>query len=146
MSDNYGQIDLVNRQMPLAFFFMNVANFFFILAFFFFNWTNIKFCVSSDIALFHRIKIHSSWRFLMEIGNFFSFFNYWTIASPQYKKLVIGLLLLALFNSSDVFLLLKTKEITGDDRLTIGAYILYNVVFAIGAYPLGGIRTLLPWF
>jgi MFS family permease len=70
-------------------------------------------------------------------GNFFSFFKYWKIASPQYKKLVIGLLLLALFNSSDIFLLLKTKEITGDDRLTIGAYILYNLVFAIAAYPLG---------
>ncbi|HZH63520.1 MAG TPA: MFS transporter, partial [Flavisolibacter sp.] len=59
-------------------------------------------------------------------GTFFSFFNYWKIASPQYKKLVIGLLLLALFNSSDIFLLLKIKEATGDDRLAIGAYILYN--------------------
>lgn len=72
-------------------------------------------------------------------GNFFSFFKYWKIASPQYKKLVIGLLLLALFNSSDIFLLLKTKEITGDDRLTIGAYILYNLIFAIAAYPLGAL-------
>lgn len=70
-------------------------------------------------------------------GNFFSFFNYWKIASPQYKKLVIGLLLFALFNSSDLFLLLKTSEITGDDRLTIGAYILYNFVFALASYPLG---------
>jgi MFS family permease len=70
-------------------------------------------------------------------GTFFSFFNYWKIASPQYKKLVIGLLLLALFNSSDIFLLLKIKEATGDDRLAIGAYILYNAVFAIAAYPLG---------
>lgn len=72
-------------------------------------------------------------------GNFFSFFNYWKIASPQYKKLVIGLLVFALFNSSDIFLLLKTKEVTGDDRLAIGAYILYNLVFAIAAYPLGAL-------
>jgi MFS family permease len=72
-------------------------------------------------------------------GNFFSFFNYWNIASPSYKKLVIGLLLFALFNSADVFLLLKTKEVTGDDRLTIGAYILYNIVFALAAYPLGAL-------
>lgn len=70
-------------------------------------------------------------------GTFFSFFTYWNIASSQYKKLVIGLLLLALFNSSDIFLLLKIKEVTGDDRLAIGAYILYNMVFAIAAYPLG---------
>lgn len=72
-------------------------------------------------------------------GNFFSFFKYWKIASPQYKKLVIGLLLLALFNSSDIFLLLKTKEVTGDDRLAIGAYIFYNLVFALAAYPLGAL-------
>ena len=72
-------------------------------------------------------------------GNFFSFFNYWNIASQSYKKLVIGLLLFALFNSADVFLLLKTKEVTGDDRLTIGAYILYNIVFALTAYPLGAL-------
>ncbi len=70
-------------------------------------------------------------------GTFFSFFNYWKIASPEYKKLVTGLLFLALVNSSDVFLLLKTKEITGSDQLTIGAYILYNVVFALASYPLG---------
>lgn len=70
-------------------------------------------------------------------GNFFSFFWYWNISSTSYKKLVIGLLLFALFNSADVFLLLKTKEVTGDDRLTIGAYILYNIVFALAAYPLG---------
>lgn len=72
-------------------------------------------------------------------GGFFSFFRYWNIASPQYKKLVVGLLLFALFNSADIFLLLKTKEVTGDDRLTIGAYILYNVVFALASYPLGAL-------
>lgn len=72
-------------------------------------------------------------------GSFFSFFRYWNIAPPQYKKLVIGLLLFALFNSADIFLLLKTREVTGDDRLTIGAYILYNLVFALAAYPLGAL-------
>ncbi len=70
-------------------------------------------------------------------GHFFSFFNYWKIASPEYKRLVVGLLFFSLFNSSDLFLILKTKEVTGDDRLTIGAYILYNLVFALAAYPLG---------
>ncbi len=72
-------------------------------------------------------------------GNFFSFFKYWKIATPQYKKIVTGLLFLALFNSADVFLLLKTKEVTGSDTITIGAYILYNLVFALAAYPLGGL-------
>lgn len=70
-------------------------------------------------------------------GNFFSFFRYWSVASPDYRRLVTGLLFLALFNSSDLFLLLKTKEVTGSDQLTIGAYILYNVVFALASYPVG---------
>jgi len=72
-------------------------------------------------------------------GNFFSFFKYWNIASKDYKRLVIGLLFFALFNSSDLFLILKTKQLTGSDQLTIGAYILYNVVFALASYPLGAL-------
>jgi MFS family permease len=72
-------------------------------------------------------------------GNFFSFFKYWKIASTDYKRLVIGLLFLALFNSSDLFLILKTRQVTGSDQVTIGAYILYNVVFALASYPLGAI-------
>ena len=85
----------------------------------------------------------------LEKGNFFSFFKYWTVAEPEYKRLITGLLLFALFNSSDVFLLLKTKEAMGDrsvsilgteftsDTITIAAYVFYNLIFAIGCYPLG---------
>ena len=85
----------------------------------------------------------------LEKGNFFSFFKYWTVAEPEYKRLITGLLLFALFNSSDVFLLLKTKEAIGDrsvsilgteftsDTITIAAYVFYNLIFAIGCYPLG---------
>jgi MFS family permease len=70
-------------------------------------------------------------------GNFFSFLSYWKIASPQYRGLVTGLLLFALFNSSDVFLLLRTREITGSDETTIMAYVFYNLVFALASYPMG---------
>jgi MFS family permease len=70
-------------------------------------------------------------------GNFFSFFKYWKIAGTDFKRVVPGLLLFALFNSSDIFLLLKTKEITGDDTITIAAYVFYNLVYALASYPLG---------
>lgn len=70
-------------------------------------------------------------------GNFFSFFRYWKIAGADFKKVVPGLLLFALFNSSDIFLLLKTKELTGDDTITIAAYVFYNFVYALASYPLG---------
>ena len=73
----------------------------------------------------------------LEKGNFFSFLKYWKVASVEYKKLVVGLLLFALFNSSDVFLLLITKEVTGSDTTTIAAYIFYNLVYAAASFPLG---------
>jgi MFS family permease len=70
-------------------------------------------------------------------GNFFSYFSYWKIATPEYKRLAGGLVVFAIANSSDVFLLLKTKEITGSDTSTIGAYIFYNLVYALSSYPAG---------
>jgi MFS family permease len=72
-------------------------------------------------------------------GNFFSFFNYWKIATPEYKKLIVGLLVFALFNSSDIFLLLITKEVTGSDTITIAAYVFYNLVYAAASYPFGSL-------
>jgi MFS family permease len=67
----------------------------------------------------------------------FSFLKYWKNSPPQYKKLVLGLLLFALFNSSDVFLLLKMKESGLTDTAVIAVYIFYNLVYAILAYPIG---------
>jgi len=72
-------------------------------------------------------------------GSFLSFFKYWKIATPEYKNLISGLLLFALFNSSDIFLLLKTKAVTGNDTLTIAAYVFYNFVYAASSYPLGAL-------
>jgi MFS family permease len=82
-------------------------------------------------------------------GGFFSFFKYWKVATPEFRKVVPGLLLFALFNSSDVFLLLITKETIGGqtlsvfggtfnaDTITIAAYIFYNLVYAAASYPMG---------
>ena len=67
----------------------------------------------------------------------FAFITYWKSSPAQYKKLVIGLLLFALFNSSDVFLLLKMKESGLSDTAVIGVYIFYNLIYALLAYPVG---------
>lgn len=64
-------------------------------------------------------------------------FSYWKHAPVKYRKLVIGLLLFALFNSSDVFLLLKMKEAGLSDAVLIGVYIFYNLVYALFAFPVG---------
>ena len=73
----------------------------------------------------------------LQTTNFFAFAGYWKNSPAPYKKLVTGLLLFALFNSSDVFLLLKMKESGLTDTSVIGIYIFYNLVFALLAYPIG---------
>ncbi|MBP6532185.1 MAG: MFS transporter [Bacteroidia bacterium] len=78
----------------------------------------------------------------------FSFFRYWKDSSSQYRKLVIGLLVFALVNSSDVFLLLKAKQSGISDTIVIGVYIFYNLIYALSAFPIGivadkvGLRTI----
>ncbi|MDX2046272.1 MAG: MFS transporter [Chitinophagaceae bacterium] len=64
-------------------------------------------------------------------------FLYWKRSPVAYRKLLTGLLLFALFNSSDMLLLLKIKEAGYDDKTVIGIYVFYNLVFALFAYPLG---------
>jgi MFS family permease len=46
-------------------------------------------------------------------------------------------LIFTLFNSSDIFLLLRAKEAGLDDQFIIGAYIFYNLIYAIFAFPVG---------
>ncbi len=65
------------------------------------------------------------------------FITYWKASPAIYRKLVAGLLLFTLFNSSDVFLLLKIKEAGFNDTTVIGIYIFYNLVYALFSYPLG---------
>ncbi len=69
--------------------------------------------------------------------SFFSFLSYWKSSPTEYKNLLIGLLAFALFNSSDVFLLLKAKQAGINDTLIIGVYIFYNLVYALFAFPVG---------
>lgn len=68
---------------------------------------------------------------------FFSFLHYWKESPAAYKKLVAGLLVFTLFNSSDVFLLLKVKETGLGDTAVIGVYIFYNFMYALFAFPVG---------
>jgi MFS family permease len=89
------------------------------------------------VALIFLLKEKRTPSSTLPKGSIFSFFKYWKVATPEYKKLVMGLLLFALFNSSDLFLLLKTKEVTGSDTTTILAYMFYNLVYAMAAYPMG---------
>lgn len=70
---------------------------------------------------------------------FFAFLKYWKVSPTIYKRVVIGLLAFTLFNSSDVFLLLKVKQAGLSDVLVIGIYIFYNLIYAIFSLPIGAL-------
>ncbi len=67
----------------------------------------------------------------------FSFLSYWKQSPTAYRKVVFGLLIFTLFNSSDVFLLLQAKQSGLDDTMVIGVYIFYNLIYALLAFPIG---------
>ena len=71
--------------------------------------------------------------------SFLSFTQYWKESPSEYRKIVMGLLLFAVVNSSDVFLLLKAKEAGFSDTMVIGLYIFYNLIYTIFAFPLGSL-------
>lgn len=70
---------------------------------------------------------------------FFSFLKYWKVSPPMYRKVVVGLLVFALFNSSDMLLLLKLKQSGLADTHVIGLYIFYNLIYALSSFPLGAL-------
>lgn len=65
------------------------------------------------------------------------FLGYYKRSNPHFKKHFMLFLLFTLFNSSDVFLLLKVKETGVEDGLLLLLYIIYNAVYALAAWPAG---------
>ena len=68
---------------------------------------------------------------------FYSFLKYWKRSPSEYRKVVVGLLAFALFNSSDIFLLLQAKQSGLEDTMVLGVYIFYNLIYALFAFPMG---------
>jgi MFS family permease len=89
--------------------------------------------VSVILTLFLKDKHISNHPELIKVSQWEFFRN----SSPEYKKLVIGLLGFTLLNSSDFFLLLKLKENGMTDTNLILIYILYNFVYAVFSFPMG---------
>ncbi|GAB4150206.1 MAG: MFS transporter [Ignavibacteriales bacterium] len=58
-------------------------------------------------------------------------------APKEYKILLVLFTLFSFVNSSDVFLILKSKEITFSDTTAILGYVFYNLIYAIVSYPIG---------
>ncbi len=62
---------------------------------------------------------------------------FWQHAAHDYKLLLIFFTVFSLVNSSDVFLILKSKQISGSDTLAILGYVFYNLVYSFLSYPIG---------
>jgi MFS family permease len=60
-------------------------------------------------------------------------------ASPAFRWLLAGSLLFAAGNSSDMFILLKAKDLGMSTAAVILLYVLYNVTYAAASLPLGGL-------
>lgn len=90
-----------------------------------------------SVALLFILKEKKTLPDVSKKPGFFGFLSYLKQADQSYKKLLGGLLLFALFNSSDVLLLLKMKAAGLDDTVVIGIYIFYNLVYAIFSFPAG---------
>lgn len=63
--------------------------------------------------------------------------NFWQNSKREYKTLLFVMILFSLVNSSDVFLILKSKEIAKSDTIAILGYVFYNLVYALFSYPIG---------
>lgn len=68
-----------------------------------------------------------------------NYLEFWKSAPEQYKKVLILISVFSLVNSSDVFLILKSQNITKSSSLAIFGYVFYNVIYAAASYPLGGL-------
>lgn len=65
------------------------------------------------------------------------FAGFWRQAPSQYKTFLIIFTLFSFVNSSDVFLILRSKQILRSDTFAILSYVLYNIVYAFSSYPIG---------
>jgi MFS family permease len=77
-----------------------------------------------------KIEIAHRSRKLFPIG-------FWKEAPKDYKILTILFTLFSLVNSSDVFLILRSKDISHSISAAILVYVFYNLVYASASYPAG---------
>lgn len=68
-----------------------------------------------------------------------NYLQFWKSAPNEYKQVLVLITAFSLVNSSDVFLILKSQNITQSSSLAIFGYVFYNIIYAIFSYPLGGL-------
>ena len=64
-------------------------------------------------------------------------FSFWKESPHNYKVLTIIFTMFSLVNSSDVFLILRSKDISHSTITAILVYVFYNLIYALVSYPAG---------
>jgi MFS family permease len=90
--------------------------------------------VAVSFTLFVKDKNHSA-----KVKSNKNYLEFWRSAPKEYKKILLLITTFSLVNSSDVFLILKSKDISHSSSLAIFGYVFYNLIYAAASYPLGGI-------
>jgi MFS family permease len=62
---------------------------------------------------------------------------FWYEVSAEYKYILIMITIFSFVNSSDVFLILKSRYISDSNTIAILGYVFFNIIYAIFSYPLG---------
>jgi MFS family permease len=68
-----------------------------------------------------------------------NYLEFWKSAPKEYKRVLVLITIFSLVNSSDVFLILKSQDISNSNSLAIFGYVFYNIIYASSSYPLGGL-------
>ncbi len=61
----------------------------------------------------------------------------WKSSPKEFKKLITLFTLFSFVNSSDVFLILKSRAISDSNVIAVWGYIFYNLIYAASSYPFG---------
>jgi MFS family permease len=63
--------------------------------------------------------------------------QFWKSSPREYKLLLLFFTIFSFVNSSDVFLILKSKQVAHSDTTAILGYVFYNFIYAFASYPAG---------
>ena len=92
--------------------------------------------IPSVIAIFFAFRVKEV-KITREVKTKYSVKEFWRSAPVDYKILLTLFTIFSLANSSDVFLILKSRDIAKTDTTAILGYVFYNIIYALSSYPVG---------
>lgn len=92
--------------------------------------------IPSVIAILFALRVKEA-KIIKEVKQRYSIKEFWSLAHRDYKVLLTLFTIFSLANSSDVFLILKSRDIAKTDTMAILGYVFYNIIYAVSSYPIG---------